>query len=768
MKRFSGAAVRVSATAARVRDRLRVIMPRAALVAAGLFVLWVVLANTSLNETRGDNLLDVVTFVVVCFTTLYFGLRGLRWLKRGLLWRVRRRLIITYLFIGLTPIVLLGLLALLTSLIFSGQALSRIVNVQVDTTERQALASTLILADSFSALPAGSDDRTVQRWLDDNASILQGSLPGVRLTLWRGAGGAGGPPQAAAELGQGAPAEFVSASGGGEELRGVGGDMTPAGGPLPEWLKGYAEWSGFAFAAAPEGSAETFGTPSIRALVRRETGGRPFALLTVIPVSRSLVRRYRETTGIEVKPFFVGSESIFIRSDGASVSVERETPAQGGDAAGDANPNPDGEARDQFGEPMSVANSYVVVLTATNWQSGVTDTRLAFVFGFSWLGAMRQLMTGTAVGEMLQTALLYVALAFLVLELIALMSAAWMTRAVTGTVHRLYRATEFIKRGDFSHRIGVRSHDQLGELAAAFNEMSANIEVLLQERVERERLEREVEIAAEVQAQLFPRSVPRLRSAEMAGECRAARGVAGDYYDYMEVEPGLVAFALGDVSGKGISASLVMSNLQATLRAQVAIIAERRRIAAKGAAAVITAAGLDPADTLGPCGVAGADANCAVENMVAGINQQLCASTDSNRFATLFLSLYDDRARTLRYTNAGHNAPVLVRSSGVVERLEVGGTIVGSFDFASYDEAQVSLEPGDLLLVFSDGISEAQNSLGEEYGEGRLAQLAAENRHKSAADLMRAIFEEVDGWSGASERGDDQTLVILKATPGGK
>ena len=149
---------------------------------------------------------------------------------------------------------------------------------------------------------------------------------------------------------------------------------------------------------------------------------------------------------------------------------------------------------------------------------------------------------------------------------------------MTGTVHKLHLATQFIKRGDFSHRIRTRSHDQLGELAVAFNDMSANIEVLLEERVERERLEREVEIAAEVQAQLFPRSLPALTTAEVTGECRAARGVAGDYYDYVEVEPGLVAFALGDVSGKGISAALVMSNLQASLRAQVTIISERRRL----------------------------------------------------------------------------------------------------------------------------------------------------------------------------------------------
>ncbi|HEX5705664.1 MAG TPA: SpoIIE family protein phosphatase, partial [Pyrinomonadaceae bacterium] len=319
----------------------------------------------------------------------------------------------------------------------------------------------------------------------------------------------------------------------------------------------------------------------------------------------------------------------------------------------------------------------------------------------------------------------------------------------------------------------------LGELALAFNEMSANIENLLEERVERERLEREVEIAAEVQAQLFPRSVPALRTAEIVGECRAARGVAGDYYDYIEVVPGLVTLALGDVSGKGVSASLVMSNLQAALRAQVAIIAERLKMVRRTLPVGITAGAPSSASSsssssssssatelaldAGPCGVTGVDTACAVENMVAQLNHQLALSTDANRFATLFLALYDDAARTLRYTNAGHNAAILVRADGRVERLDRGGTLVGAFEWARYEEAQIQLAPGDVLVVFSDGISEAQSHTGEEYGEDRLAQFAADRRDLTPDELRRAIFDEVDNWTGAQERGDDQTLVILKA-----
>jgi sigma-B regulation protein RsbU (phosphoserine phosphatase) len=304
----------------------------------------------------------------------------------------------------------------------------------------------------------------------------------------------------------------------------------------------------------------------------------------------------------------------------------------------------------------------------------------------------------------------------------------------------------------------------LGELALAFNDMSANIEALLVERVGHERLKREVEIAHEVQAQLFPRSTPALATATITGECRAALGVAGDYYDFVEVAPNLIALTLGDVSGKGLSASLVMSNLQATLRAQVSIIAERLRVAAPTHASQMAAGdGVGTQAFELPCGVTGTDDGCLVSRMAEGINEQLCRSTDANRFATLFLAIYDDAARTLRYTNAGHNAPLLVRADGTVERLWTGGTVLGAFDGVGFEEGQAELNEGDVLVIYSDGITEAQCEDGEEFGEQRLAQLLAAHRTETVENIRTRIFESVERWSGGTDRGDDQTLVILKA-----
>ena len=749
-------------------------MPRVAAAGAVLLVVWLLVRSRGFYRTTPWSVwFGALTFLAVASSTIYYGLRAALWMKRHLLWRVRRRLVITYLFVGLTPIVLLVLLGLLASFGASSQAMARLVAAQIKNTEKEAKESARSLSEAFMRLPGNASDRTVQAWLDEQGALLQASLPGASIALWRGA-----PGERSAETEWTRPAQFVftpSAA----DTRGVGPVAGNVDAPLPEWLNGHDAWSGFAFIRAPAESKKAFGTPSVRALSRTNVGGRDAALLLSVPVSRALIERFRESTGINVRPFFVGEK--FNPGDGEDSNVivvnrpemSPEVVATQEERTTDGSVGQKKEVNffaDQFGEPFKptlfVSQPWPVFLPSTNWLTGEHAAHWAFMVDWSWRAAGEQLLGDTTLGERWQQAFFGVAVAFLLLELFALFSAAWMTRAVTGTVHKLSQATEYIKRGDFSHRVRVRSRDQLGELALAFNDMSANVESLLEERVKRERLEREVEIAAEVQSQLFPRRVPDLATVEVAGECRAARGVAGDYYDYIEVAPGLVAFALGDVSGKGISASLVMSNLQAALRAQTAIIAERLRNSHARASAAAAIGGEDNFPRPDAVAAGMIDDNRAVSNMVERINDQLCLSTESNRFATLFLALYDDRARTLRYANAGHNAPMLVRADGSVERLTAGGTMVGAFDWMNFEEAQTTLGAGEVLVIFSDGISEAQNNLGEEYGEERLAQLVLAYKSASAEKLLEVIFDEVDNWSGVEERGDDQTLVIVKGVNG--
>ncbi|HEX8723463.1 MAG TPA: SpoIIE family protein phosphatase [Pyrinomonadaceae bacterium] len=764
--RWQGASDRFADGVARVREWLRRAMPRAALAAVALFLLRLFVRDTSAYQTTPLGLLGPLTFAACAAVLLYYGVKVLVRLKRMLLWRVRRRLVITYLFVGLTPVVLLLALGAVAATGGSSQAMSRVVTVEVGATERHALEAARTLAAALARLPPSASDADAQAWLEERAALLRASLPGATVAAWRARPGEG-----AHALGLGSPPQLLSLDAR-EEARGVGPD---AGGdgrePLPGWLGAREEWSGFSYITPGVEKQVVFGTPSVRALARRGEAGRAAAVLVTVPVSRALVESFRETTGVNLRPFFLPITREEAQRRGLNFNYDFGDELVRGDRLGRLNP---GEqvvdlSRDQFGDSLPRLDGfnfpYPVFLDATDWRTGGHAPRWAFMVDWSWAAGGRQFWSDAVLGRRWWDVLYVIAVTFLLLELAALFSAGWMTRAVTGTVHKLYRATESVKRGDFSHRIRTRSRDQLGELALAFNDMSANIEGLLAERVEHERLKREVEIAHEVQAQLFPRTTPALATAAITGECRAARGVAGDYYDFMEVAPGLVAFALGDVAGKGLSASLVMSNLQAALRAQVTIIAERLRAAGQPAAAV--AAGSDgPQLADVPGGAAGADAICCVSKMAASINVQLCRSTDADRFATLFLALYDDRARTLRYTNAGHNAPLLVRAGGGVERLWDGGTVLGAFDGLSFEEGQAALGEGDLLVVYSDGLTEAQDAAGEEFGERRLAELAADRRADTPENIRRRIFDEIDRWTGQAERGDDQTLVILKIKSG--
>ncbi|HZH30747.1 MAG TPA: SpoIIE family protein phosphatase [Pyrinomonadaceae bacterium] len=765
-------------TSETARAWLRRVMPRAAVVSAALFVVWLLIHDTRFYREGILGRVFAFALIFIYFTAAYYAVVGLRWLKERVMWRVRRRLVITYLFVGLTPIVLLITLAAMVVFVGLSQVMTRIVRVQLIDKETQAHANARTLAEAFLQRLSqnGEGGRAAQQaWLDERVALLQPSLPGARVAVWSGNAGGGRPDESK-------PAQFASEPGD-ERVRGVGGDRTPLGSPLPAWLRPVEEWRGFTYLPPPASSTEAFGTPSMRAFVRARTNGREVSLLFVVPVSRVLVEQLRLNTDLQVHPFFLGADIAAIRANrgwwGNSVSIGppgakqtyRDDERQIEIAEGARRVVIDFR-RDQLGDEVNMSS--MIVLPATSWTDGTVSQRGAFLCKFSALAMTNQLFEENDLGKFFQGTFVLVALVFLLLELLALLSAAWLTRAVTGTVHKLHRATGFIKRGDFSHRVRVRSRDQLGELAEAFNDMSANIESLLQERVKHERLEREVEIAAEVQAQLFPRKVPRLGGAEIVGECRAARGVAGDYYDYVEIAPGLIAFALGDVAGKGISAALVMSNLQASLRAQATILSERMRAATRAA---VNAASLGVASGQAgsvqsssggggvemPCGVTGVDISCAVEQIAASINEQLCHSTDSNRFATLFIALYDDHTRQLRYTNAGHNDALLIRAGGSIEHLTEGGTVLGAFEWARYTEASATLERGDVLVIYSDGISEADNPRGAEYTESRLAHLVRKNRELTADELRQLIFTEVDNWTGGQERDDDQTLVIIKS-----
>ena len=240
------------------------------------------------------------------------------------------------------------------------------------------------------------------------------------------------------------------------------------------------------------------------------------------------------------------------------------------------------------------------------------------------------------------------------------------------------------------------------------------------------RTAREMEIAHDVQAKLLPQNRPVLATVDYAAVCLQARIVGGDYFDFVSFSPDQFGLVLADISGKGISAALLMASLQANLRAQYAQAPD------------------DLARVLG------------------SVNKVFYDSTASNHYATLFFGVYDERTRRLQYANCGHLPPIMLRDSGEVERLLVTAPVVGLFDKWECRTVNIELRPGDVVVVFTDGVSDATADDGEEFGEERLIALVKRHRALPAADLLDAIVREVRAHSGP-EQFDDLTLIVARA-----
>lgn len=339
----------------------------------------------------------------------------------------------------------------------------------------------------------------------------------------------------------------------------------------------------------------------------------------------------------------------------------------------------------------------------------------------------RRLFSSVGVlGPALVTILLIVSVIFLALEFAALATGIVLTRTITRAVAELYDATLRVRRGDFTHRIRVHQRDQLGELAESFNEMSTSVSQLIEEQSRRQRLENEISIAREVQEQLFPRSLPVLPGLQLAAVCRPARVVSGDYYDFIQLSPSSVGIALADISGKGIFAALLMASLQAALRSTAA---------------------LDGKD-----GTAG---------LVTRLNSHVFKNTSDDRYATFFYAVYDSDTKMLTYTNAGHLAPFFVTESGV-QSLDTGGTVVGLFEDYPYTQGTLKIEPGSLLVAFSDGLTEPENVYGEEFGMQRLKDEILRQRTIPAQRLAENLIAAAEQWAGTPEQADDITVVVAR------
>ena len=623
-----------------------VTLPRAF---AGLLVLYAVLEW----GLRANGWADFI-FIALAITGTFLAFR----LIRKSIWRLRNRLYLTWVFIGVVPIVLMFSLAVAGAYIVAGQVATHLVNSGLQSRAESLVAPARILSQVKAADRAAAAQQMV-RFLDERIPKLQLLVTGEQTFHY--------PPESTLDA------------------------------PPDGWkdYTGYLMKDGVYYSAA---IVKTGGTIAV-ALAPIDSD----VLKNIVPGIGAMQVGTNGPIGGAIPAQAKGWERLdFPTYWGSDIPVA------------------------DWDRPQAMRTGELFVTTRP---SAVLETLFS---------------TGIELTQIATYLFLFIFFALLLVQLVAWLIGVSLTRTVTGAVHGLYEGTLRIAKGDFSWRIPVKGRDQLAELGHSFNNMTAQIENLVVIAKEKERLQSEVEIASEVQNQLFPRSAPAMRTIELVGVCHAARMVSGDYYDYLRLPDGNLALAFGDVAGKGISAALLMASIQSIMRTQLAAGLERSAAVGNiSTGNVLTAT------------------HVSTSSVVAQLNRQLYANTAPEKYATFFFGVYEENTRTLTYTNAGHLAPLLLRN-GEMQLLEVTGTVVGLFPSIRYEEKTVELRAGDLLIAYTDGITEPENAYGEEFGVERLAQTALRYQNSELKEMVAKIMEAVTLWSSAPELPDDMTVVIAR------
>ncbi|MGA7755246.1 MAG: SpoIIE family protein phosphatase [Candidatus Sulfotelmatobacter sp.] len=695
-------------------------------LAAVLYALQLLLGLFALSW--GDHLGGWVGFLAFVAAILFFIL-AFRWVKRRILWRLRNRLIVTYVFIGVIPAVLLIAMAGITLYGLGGQFAVFVITSEIHAQLRSLEAVNSAVTNELAARLERGDKPTAE------------SLAGLRKRdpSWG--------------------RRRVCAWEGDKEL--VLGTETQADVTMPRFAKG-------SFREIVRDHDQLY----LRVVSTVPLKSGQLTVVTSEPFDKELVGKIASTLGeITLYMSKIDTEEAPAKpdaksgssSDGlhalASTAPQRNQPIVIGNNASKQSP----PVQEQFtvGALPEAANSldheiwFGSLLRVTDWKTGESEpqgvvlrvsTRPSVLYGqlFAALGSFIQGVTYILLG---------VAAFFAIIELIALIIGTRMTRTVTAAVAQLHDATKHVDRGDFSHRIPIRSDDQLADLALSFNSMTESIEKLILEQKEKQRLENELSIAQEVQAQLFPRQVSELESLEVHGFCRPARTVSGDYYDFLTASSHKLILAVGDISGKGISAALLMATIHSAVRAySVESLPQMREPVAVGAVA-----GAGRVMAAWPEGI-----EVSPGALLGLLNHQLYESTPPEKYATLFLGIYDGRSHRLTYSNGGHLPPILIAKDGTIRRLEAGGTVVGLFDNMTYEEGAVDMHPGEIFVAYSDGVTEPENEFGE-FGEQRLIELVRDNRHLPLPQISQIVTIAVENWIGDNEQPDDVTLVLARA-----
>jgi sigma-B regulation protein RsbU (phosphoserine phosphatase) len=635
-------------------------------LAVALCVAGLVAAANPTSTLPGLRLLRFLGVLAVVYVLYRFWSR---W-RAELLWSLRNRLILAYLFLGVVPTVLLLILASMLGQILYSQLGAYLLYHDVE--DRVTIMSSL--AETQASLPASLDEKAREKTLTQQAELMVGEqTPKIRVNF------------------EVKPKFFRDVAGrAGHSFSG----LIQSGNQL--WLVGMREFESSHGKQIVEVSLPFDG--ELLENVAPDLG----------PIDITLAQTVEDNTG--KNSVRIGTKDY--RRVGHFATSRRELlPAESW-----LDPVVDGFSKLEaaYVSPEgTVERGHPVFAFYKARRSQLNHRIFASVGEFS--GA-----------RVFQIQLL--AVFFLVIELAALIIGIVLAKAITGTVAELYRATQFVREGNFSHRVAVERKDQLGVLGESFNSMTSSINRLVDEQKQLQRLENEISIAREVQDQLFPRGFPKVEGLEIEAICRAARSVSGDYYDFIQLDPTHVAIALGDISGKGISAALLMASLQAALRSQLLTPGSERLSTAE---------------------------------LVGRLNKHLVRNTGEDRFATFLLAVYDMETRKLRYTNAGH-LPGFCLSDSKAMHLDVGGMVLGIVEDYPFQEGVVNVPRDAVFIAYSDGLVEPENAYGEEFGVSRLEAAAQRVRQGDPKRIATALMTAAEEWSGSPEQADDMTVIVAK------
>lgn len=627
---------------------------------------------------KNGGLFSYLKFIAV-LAAIYLLYRALAWGRNRLLWSLRNRLLVAYLFIAVVPIILLVILAVRSAGVLYSQLAAYLLYEDVQRRKDMLADIAEHIAAAHATLPHGISEEESERVLAaQSRAVHDRELPGLTI------------------------------------------DFSNDAGPLRKIVRNRDSFAGLLQQHRRQLPDELF-IVSIRAM--QEPKGQRWVILRV-PVEEDFLASIAPDLGaiqLNLMQRYTGGpqHGVLYSTDTVQYETTRRIVARNRSLQPamlwiDSPVNVVSRLDSTYLGPNGQIDPVQPVLAVFNARPSQLSTRM-----FTSLGELR---------DTYFTAFILVLIAFFVIFAAALVTGFVLVRQITKAVDELYRATQFVQAGDLTHRVRIERRDQLGVLGESFNQMTSYISNLIEEQKQRQRLENEISIAREVQDQLFPQAIPHVAGVEIEAICKAARAVSGDYYDFIQLSPTHLAIAIADISGKGISAALLMASLQAALRSQVLV---------SGAETMSTA------------------------ELVSRLNKHLVRNTGDDRFATFFIAVYDSATRKLRYTNAGHLPSFLICKDSALH-LDKGGMVLGVVEDYGYEEGSEIVGPDSLLVGYSDGLVEPENVYGEEFGIRRLQQAAVHVQNDAPRIVAESLMNAAEEWAGTPEQADDMTVIVAR------